>query len=346
MTRFLAPRSRRILAGLSGAAILATLVFWPVAAATPDPVMSPAWPIDSVLKYRWASGAVPPTAMRTAISGGIADATTTSRSRAPKYAYDTGAANAVAYGTSVPCGVNGLACMRRDVPSGFGIWFRENGHRYDWGTLRWCEMSGSPDGCFEAETVMLDELGHVDGLDHHVNLADDSDYTDAVVQTVSRAKPRAGWNASAFGRCDVATLQRTYDVSSWTTPYSTCLDIPTETSLVASRVSVDSGMAVTFTATLLSDGTGRLAHNPMAGRVMVLQQRSSTGWIDLATMSGSSSAGTYVTTIIAPRWSTDYRAVFRKPSNEGVRTSASLAVSITVRCTVGPCPLLAGGSGR
>ena len=24
----------------------------------------------------------------------------------------------------------------------FGIWFRPNGHRFDWGTLRWCEISG------------------------------------------------------------------------------------------------------------------------------------------------------------------------------------------------------------
>src|SRR3712207_8349158 len=49
-------------------------------------------------------------------------------------------------------------------------------------------------------------------LDHHVNLADESDYRDSVVQTVSRAKPRSGWNAHAYGRCDVAQLQRQYDV--------------------------------------------------------------------------------------------------------------------------------------
>lgn len=345
MTRILAPRSRRILAGLSAAWIMAALIVGPVAAATPDPVISPAWPVDSVLRYRWASGAIPPTAMQTAISAGITGATTTSRSHAPRYTYDAGAANAVAYGTSVPCGVNGLACMSRYVPTGFGIWFRENGHRYDWGTLRWCEMSGSPDGCFQARTVMLDELGHIDGLDHHVNLAGDSDYTDAVVQAVTRAKPQAGWNASAFGRCDVATLQQVYDVSAWTTLYSTCLDIPTEMSLAASRLSIDSGMTITFAATLLSDGTGRLSHNPMAGRVVVLQQLGGTGWTDVATMSGTASAGSYAATI-SPRWSAAYRALFRKPSSEGVRTSASLSVSITVRCTIYPCPLLAGGSAR
>ena len=52
------------------------------------------------------------------------------------------------------------------------------------------------------------------GLDHHDNLADDSDYGDAVVQTYSRTKPRAYYNAHVFGRCDIATLQQVYDVAS------------------------------------------------------------------------------------------------------------------------------------
>ena len=124
--------------------------------------------------------------------------------------------NVVYYGTDVPCGVNGLACFQRDPPGWFGMWFRENGHRFDWGTLRWCELSGGPDGCYDAENIMLDEFGHVLVLDHHDNFGDDSDYDDAVVQTYSRTKPRAGWNAHDFGRCDVATLQQQYDVPSST----------------------------------------------------------------------------------------------------------------------------------
>ena len=74
-------------------------------------------------------------------------------------------------------------------------------------------MNGDPDGCYDAENVVLDELGHVLGLDHHVNYADDSDYADAVVQTYTHAKPRVGWHAHVFGRCDVATLQQEYDVA-------------------------------------------------------------------------------------------------------------------------------------
>ena len=62
-------------------------------------------------------------------------------------------------------------------------------------------------------------------LNHHVNYADDHDYLDAVVQTYSRVKPQAGYNARAFGRCDVATLQLQYDVPSSAAKYSTCLDL-------------------------------------------------------------------------------------------------------------------------
>jgi len=193
--------------------------------------------------------------------------------------------------------------------------------------------------------VMLDELGHVDGLDHHVNAPDDSDYADAVVQTVSHARPQVGWNASAFGRCDVATLQQLYDVPSWATPYSTCLDVPTLTTLSATPTSVISPGSTTFTATLRTDGTGRLDGNPMSGRIVVLQQRSGTGWADLVTMSAGTAAGSYVAKL-APKGTQDFRALFRKPSGEGVRTSASGTVRVTVTCTTAPCPLLAGGSGQ
>ena len=102
------------------------------------------------------------------------------------------------------CGVNGLACFTRSAPNGFTMWFREQGHVYDWGTLRWCQSyTTAPNGCYDAETIALDEFGHVEGLDHHVNYADDHDYEDAVVQTFSRTKPAAGWNTHAFGPCDI-----------------------------------------------------------------------------------------------------------------------------------------------
>ena len=76
--------------------------------------------------------------------------------------------------------------------------------------------------------------------------------------------------------------------------------------------------------------------------MVVLQQRSGTGWADLLTMPAGSSSGSYVAAY-APKGTQDFRALFRKPSTEGVRTSASGAVTVTVTCTKAPCPLLAGG---
>jgi hypothetical protein len=52
-------------------------------------------------------------------------------------------------------------------------------------------MQASPtNGCYDAETIALDEFGHVEVLNHHVNFADESDYTHAVVQTYSRTRPK------------------------------------------------------------------------------------------------------------------------------------------------------------
>ena len=94
---------------------------------------------------------------------------------AATFAYDAGGSNPIGYGAGATCGVNGLACFTRDAPDGFTMWLREQGHVFDWGTLKWCQAyTTAPNGCYDAETIALDEFGHVEGLDHHVNYADDS----------------------------------------------------------------------------------------------------------------------------------------------------------------------------
>ena len=327
----------------AGLCLALSLLVGPVAAATPDPVLGTPLPLSDTLGYGWAAGAIPPASIRTAVTAGAADATSSRRSKAATFVYDADSANTVTYGGTSPCVSNWIACTWRVSTESFDMWIRENGHRYDWGTLRWCEASGSPDGCYQAEGVALHEFGHADALGHHVDLPDDSDYLDSVMNPVSRAKPRAGWDADAFARCDVATLQQLYDVQAWTTPYSTCLDVPTTLSLVASPLTVTSPGSVTFSAQLLSNGTGRLSGNPMAGRTVVLQQRSGTSWADLVTMKGAATAGMY-TAVLSPHGSQDFRAVFRKPAGEGVRAATSAVASITVVCTGGACPLIIGAA--
>ena len=178
--------------------------------------------------------------------------TATRASKAATFTYDANGANPIGYGAGATCGVNGLACFTRDAPTGFTMWLREQGHVFDWGTLKWCQAYATPpNGCYDAETIALDEFGHVEGLDHHVNYADDSDYEDAVVQTYSRTKPSAGWNTHVFGRCDVATLQMQYDVRPGRPKYSTCLDLSTVLTLTASSTSaIAVGGTTTLTATL------------------------------------------------------------------------------------------------
>ena len=333
--------TRRVptLAALILALAATTAIVLPALAATPDPFMGGPFGQNQPLAYRWGSGAVPPTAIKTAINAAADDANASHKSKAPSFDYDSGGSNSISYGVDVPCGVNGLACFRRDAPDWFAVYLRENGHRFDWGTLRWCEATDRPNGCYDAENITLDELGHVLGLGHHVNLPDDSDYGDAVVQTYSRAKPRAFYNAHVFGRCDVATLQQIYDVPTSSTPYSTCLNVPTQLSMTATRTSVVAGSVVTFTANLGSNGTGRLSNNAVSGRPVVLQQRTGSGWTDVLTMVPGPTAGTYSVGLVM-RSTSDLRALFRKPASEGLRGSSSAAITVTVSaaCTTGLCP--------
>ena len=229
------------------------------------------------------------------------------------------------------------------------MWFREQGHVFDWGSLKWCQTySSPPNGCFDVETIALDEFGHVEGLDHHVNYADEHDYSDAVVQTVSRARPASGWNTHKFGRCDIATLQREYDVPSTSYKYSTCLDLSTVLSLTAAPTSVAFGGTTTLTATLKvasSASYDRLKGNPVTGRTVTLQRRpsGSTTWTSVGSMPAGAS-GTYKLALRLQA-ATEFRAVFKTPSDEGINGDTSGTVSVAVgRCTVAPCPLLAPGA--
>lgn len=337
--------SMRALVALALSVLATAAGVLPASAATPDPFMGGAWSQSIVLDYRWVAGAAPPAVIKTAINAAADDANASRRSKAPTFDYDVAATNGIGYGLSAPCGVNGLGCFRRSVPDWFSIYLREHGHRFDWGTLRWCEID-LVSGCYDAENITLDEMGHVLGLDHHDNLADESDYGDAVVQQYSRTRPKAFYNAHVFGRCDWATLQQVYDVLTSSTPYSTCLDVPTELSISATRTSVVAGSVVTFTATLGTNGTGRLSNNVASGRLVVLQQRTATTWVDVLTMVPGSS-GTYSVGLVM-RSTSDIRAVFRKPSGEGLRASSSpaIAVTVTAACTTTLCPQSAPGTTR
>ena len=333
----------RLVALLLGAAILAPA--W-ATAHSPDPAIG--WPLfaqDQALSFRWRAGEIPPDKMKVPIIAGAVDATATrGGARAPTFAYAAGGTSTVEYGLNVFCEINGLACADGSgAPNSFRVGFREHGHRFDWGVLSWCQMlPAAINGCFDVENIMLDELGHVTGLAHHVNFADDSDYLNSVVQTVSRARPKAGWNAHAFGRCDQAKLQLRYGRNLAGTKFSTCLDLGTTLGLGVSDTSIPLRTTVTFTATLRTlDATSyeRLRNNNLSGRTVTLQRRTpgSTTWAIVGTMAGGATVGTYVLNQ-SPTATYDWRAVFATPSDEGVNGSTSPIVRVTVTGCSGSCP--------
>ncbi len=337
---------RRLVAGLLVlAAMLAPAA--PAGAHSPDPVFTGAlYAQDQNLHFRWRAGEVPPAAMQIAIKAGAAAAGATRRSRAAVFTPDPAGASWINYGLNVTCGVGGLACFSRaNAPNSFTMSFREQGHRFDWGALRWCQLTlNAPDGCYDAENVALDEFGHVEILNHHLNFADEHDYLDAVVQTYSHTKPNIGWSAHALGRCDVASLQRKYDVPLWTMKYSTCLDLATTLSIAANTTFVGYNGGATLTAKLIVadlDAYERLGGNPVSGRTVTIQRRYPGGsWTSVATMAGAAAAGTYTWTATGLTTTADWRAVFAKPSGDGIRGATSGVVTVSVSsCSTAPCPL-------
>jgi hypothetical protein len=329
-------RSPLLATGTAVLLLASTLAAGAASAHGPDPALSGGgFSQNEVLKFRWRAGSEPTAAIKTAIKAAAADANASRASKAATFTYDAGGASPIGYGAGATCGVNGIACFTRDVPDDFTMWFREQGHVFDWGTMKWCEAYDvAPSGCYSAETVALDEFGHVEGLGHHDNYASDSDYGDAVVQAYSRTKPSAGWNADAFGRCDVARLQIIYDVPLASSKYSTCLDMSTVLTITASPTLIVVGNSTTLVATLKIvdlDAYGRIGGNAVSGRTVTLQRRAvgTTTWISVGTMPSGSSVGTYVLAQW-PGGSTEYRAVFSTPSNEGINGDSSPAVRVDV----------------
>ena len=331
--------------------LAASLTASDAAAHGPDPATSGGpFGQNQVLRFRWRAGSEPSAALKIAIRAAAAGANASRASKAATFAYDTAGPSPIGYGAGATCGVNGLACYTRDVPDGFTMWFREQGHVFDWGRMRWCESyETAPNGCYLAENIALDEFGHVEGLAHHVNYDSGSDYEDAVVQTYSRTKPSAGWDNDVFGRCDVARLQMLYDVTFASSKFSTCLDMSTVLTVAASPTQIVVGSSTTLVATLKvvdADAYGRLGGNSVSGRTVTLQRRAvgATTWIAVGTMPSGSTSGTYVLTQ-TPGGNTEYRAVFATPSGDGVNGDSSPAVRVYVTgCTVAATSTLMASS--
>ncbi len=342
MRRHVFPRLGPLVAAIGLSAVLAVAAAVPVLALTPTPVLGGTpWGQDQRVGYHWRTAQVPPAWLQVAINAAAADSNAARASRAAMLAYDAAAPSLISYDAPTRCAANALACADRSgAPSSFTVAYQRNGYAFDWGTLMWCQAyTTRPSGCFDAETAGLHELGHVQDLGHYPGSVAGSAYLDSIMQPVSRQYPATGWNLHVYGRCDVALLQRLYDMQTWSAPYSTCGSVATALTLAAGAAGT--GGSRTFTATLkvaTNSTIGKLSDNPVTGRVVALQRRASgsTTWSAVTTMATGPVSGTYVSTV-AVTSKTEWRAVFATPASEGLIGSTSATLSLSPTACVGAC---------
>ena len=293
--------------------------------------------------------------MAAAIDAGAGDVGESRASRAAVFARSASAPAQIAYGGYVPCDSYGIACMDRSGMSNgiFGVWFRPQGWAFDWGYLRWCQgLSVPTNGCYDAENVALDELGHVEILGHHVNYADASDFTDAVVQYAARQRPNAGLEPARVRalRCRPAAA-RVRASRLRGNPVSTCLSLASTNTLAPSAISVWVGETIHFNSMLkltTSSVAEAMAGDPLSDRTVVLQRRAvgATTWATVGTMPPNSSTEGMYTLNWSPTTTYDWRTTFTAPSGDGVLSSSSAVVRVTVSgCTGSGCPQSAPGAG-
>jgi hypothetical protein len=200
--------------------------------------------------------------------------------------------------------------------------------------------------------ITLHELGHIQGLGHIDDAPDPgtaADWLDSVMHGVSRAKPKNGWNAHAFGPCDVASLQAAYQPATTSTLISTCHSLAT-TATVSAASSVPYRATAKFSGSLAistSVGYSALRGFPLSDRSLILQRRlpGASSWTTVGPMTPSASDGEYsLSQFLTTTY--DWRVSFSSPSSEGLDGDVSPIIRVTVgECTSG-CPASAtqGGS--
>jgi hypothetical protein len=323
-----------------GAIALAGSSAMPTLATSPTPASGTTWNPNQRVEYRWRAGDEPPTWLRPAINRAADDSNASRDSRAAYLAYAADGDSWVGYTSDLPTNW-AVGYTTRNVPHSFTVRLRPHGYPLDWGTLRWCEFyDDPPTGCYDAEMITLHEFGHAMTLGH-ADEADVTSWTDSIMHASPKTKAKAGWNAHEYGVCDVARLQIRYEALTASTRYSTCLDLETELSLSSSATSAPFYGQVTLTARLkISDQAiyPNLASDPLAGRRVNLQRRPAgqTAWTtvsELDSVTGDPGRYSAKVTINAVY---DWRAVFNTPSSEGLRSSASQAVRVSLSYDCAP----------
>jgi len=336
---------------LAATLLAAALGCGQASADTPTPAGGATWAPNQHVKYRWKAGSEPPGWLKPAIHAAAADSNASRASKAAVFAYGAGADSWIGYTADIPTNYAVGYAVRR-VPDSYNIRLRPHGHVLDWGTLRWCQFyDNPPNGCYDAELITLHEFGHVQTLGH-VDESLGEPWLDSIMHAGPRTKAKIGWNEDEFGRCDVARLQVRYRALAPSTRYSTCLALPTALTLGSSSTSITSGQSVTISATLKvsgSTGYAKLAGEPISDRKVTLQRRvpGSSSWTTHAQMPSTSIEGRYASTV-SPTATYEWRALFSKPADEGLKGASSAVIRVSVNsCVDGVCcsgPICATGA--
>lgn len=324
----------RMLAAVSAAFLALTVAGGEALATPPTPANGITWSPNQRVEYRWREGDEPPPWMRSAVNAAADDSNSSRAAKAVILSPSDSGASWIGYTADLPTNW-AIGYTVRNVPTSFTMRLRPQGYPLDWGTLRWCQFYDTPPtGCYDAEMIALHEFGHAQTLGH-IDEIDVTDWTDTVMHESPKTKAKAGWNAHEFGRCDVARLQIRYEPLRTTTPYSTCLDLPTEMTLSASAANVSYGGTVTIAARLkVGDYSPypNLAGEPVAGRDVTLQKRApgSSSWTNVGDMSALlDDTGRYSKSVSLTA-TYDWRAVFSAPASEGLEGTVSPVVRVTV----------------
>ena len=337
--------TRRLMVALVATLLIAQVAAEPTLATPVTQLKYNKWRQDQAVPFMWKADLMPPAWMRPGLLDAATDAGATTYARAARFDLASSAASWFGYTTNV-CTDTALACAWNNAPTSFTVRLRPQGWTFDWGTLRWCQFYVTwPDGCFDVEMITLHELGHIQGLGHNDDTGPD-EYLDTVMHGVSRAKNKQGWNAHAFGRCDVASLQAGYQPADSGTLISTCLSLATYLDLSASATFVPYRGGVRFTATLATTSDvayPKLRSLPLTDRTVTLELRPPGGtWYSVGQMAPTATEGEYAL-IQTVTTTYDWRVTFAKPAGEGLAASSSGAVRVTVGACTSGCPMSIGG---
>lgn len=198
-------------AGLALLLVVGSAAPAPAAAAAYDPLLDLGWTWPAGTTGTWRFGSFPTTSwMRTAVTNAVNTASHTAYAN-PDFEYTTSSSANVTVeykdgGTSCAGKTGWVGCAKTGISAPFTTWWVWLASNRCWTNGSGGRTCGSDTGAFDAETITLNEMGHVNFLAHHVNPA----YADSVVQAQPVSYPNTNWQMRTLRWADTGRLNLIY----------------------------------------------------------------------------------------------------------------------------------------